>query len=421
VTALAGPGGFDHVIGIEDVCVPYESRTGRVLDEFAMTQHDRFWSEDLARVADLGATGVRYGFPWHRLNPDRHTYRWDWADRVMDRLAELGLAVLLHFVHPLPPPWLAGGIVDPDYERAVGDYAHRLAERYRGRIASYTAVNEPMVTAFYAGEDGYWPPYLTGQEGLLRIIRGLVRGTVATQEAVTTAEGDGAVFLHSESSFRYLSPAPGRYAAEVEFLRHRAFLVEDLLEGRVDDDHPLRGYLRDNGFSDEDVAWCQEHPAPADVLGVNYYPHLTSAIFDPDQAAGRPRPKRDDWTLGLEENLRDTAARYGRPLLVAETGTDGPVQRRLRWLDDSLALVHRLRAEGMDIRGYTWWPLFGGIDWRWWRSTRPEEDFLATGGLYQLARGPDGTYQRRPTALVERFRQHAGGAVPDQPRPATDR
>ena len=61
--------GFRFAVGMEDTFVPHAFPGHRALDEYELTQHYRFWSEDLGLAADAGATAIRYGFPWYRLNP----------------------------------------------------------------------------------------------------------------------------------------------------------------------------------------------------------------------------------------------------------------------------------------------------------------------------------------------------------------
>ncbi len=38
-------------------------------DELEETQHYRWWASDLVRIRDAGITMIRYGIPWHRVNP----------------------------------------------------------------------------------------------------------------------------------------------------------------------------------------------------------------------------------------------------------------------------------------------------------------------------------------------------------------
>jgi beta-glucosidase len=399
--------GFRFAVGIEDTFVPHAFPGHRALDEYELTQHYRFWSEDLGLAADAGATAIRYGFPWYRLNPAPGRFTWDWADRVVDRLDELGLEAIVDLVHYGTPLWLDNGFLNADFPARLAEFAAALAGRYRGRLSAWTPLNEPEITAMHCGEQGIWPPGLTGHDGYVKLVRAIVRGVVAAQRAVAAVSGGRASFVHVEASFRYVGET-GAFAEEVELLRARQFLVQDLLGGRVDDTHPLAAWLRRHGFGDDDLAWSAANQAVPDVLGVNYYPHLTTVEY----RAGEPlpvhrRPRRDDGTAGLEEVLRTLAARDGRPLMVTETSVLGDAGRRLAWLDASLELVAGLRDQGLEIVGYTWWPLFDLVAWDYRDTAGPVGDHLARMGLYDLEVDEIGTMHRRPTAVADRFRSWA--------------
>ena len=79
--------------------------------------------------------------------------------------SETRLKVILDLVHYGTPAWLESSFADPGYPAAVADYAAAVARRYRGNIAAYTPLNEPLVTASFCGMRGVWPPYLSGAEG----------------------------------------------------------------------------------------------------------------------------------------------------------------------------------------------------------------------------------------------------------------
>jgi beta-glucosidase/6-phospho-beta-glucosidase/beta-galactosidase len=399
--------GFRFAVGIEDTFVPHAFPGHRALDEYELTQHYRFWSEDLGLAAAAGAGAIRYGFPWYRLNPAPGRFVWSWADRVVDRLDELGLEAIVDLVHYGTPLWLDNGFLHTDFPARLADYAAALADRYRGRLRLWTPMNEPQITAMHCGEQGIWPPRLTGHDGYVKLVRAIVRGVVAAQRAVAEASGGQAGFVHVEATFRYAG-ATDAFADEVELLRARRYLIQDLLVGRVDDGHRLAGYLRDHGFGDADLAWCAANPAVPDVIGVNYYPHLTTAEYRATEVLPvASRPRRDDWTAGLEEVLRAFAVRYGRPLMVTETSVLGDVPRRLAWLDASMELVAGLRDEGVEIVGYTWWPLFDLVGWEYRDALGPVGEHLVRMGLVDLEADEIGTLQRRATPVLERFRSWA--------------
>jgi beta-glucosidase len=396
--------GFRFAVGIEDTFVPHAFPGHRALDEYELTQHYRFWSEDLGLAAAAGAGAIRYGFPWYRLNPAPGRFAWDWADRVVDRLDSLGLEAIVDLVHYGTPLWLDNAFLHTDFPDRLAEYAAALADRYRDRLTLWTPMNEPQITAMHCGEQGIWPPRLTGHDGYVKLVRAIVRGVVAAQRAVVEASGGRASFVHVEATFRYAG-ATEAFAEEVELLRARQFLIQDLLCGMVDDDHPLAGYLRRHGFGDDDLAWAARNPAHPDVLGVNYYPHLTTAEYRAGEVVPAAlRPRRDDWTAGLEELLRAFAARYRRPLMVTETSVLGGVARRLAWLDASLELVAGLRDRGLEIVGYTWWPLFDLVGWEYRDALGPVGEHLVRMGLYDLAADEIGTLHRRATPVADRFR-----------------
>ena len=388
--------GLRFAVGIEDTFVPQVSPGLRPLDEYELTGHYDRWREDLDLAASSGTSMIRYGIPWYRVNPAPGEWDFSWTDPVLDRLLSLKLAPIVDLMHYGCPLWLEREFANPDYPARVAEYAARFAERYP-TLRFYTPMNEPLLNAMYCGEDGRWPPALTGAGGFVTLAKQLTRGIVQTQRAVGET-ATGPVFVHVEAAFRYRGGP--EHAARIGLLEHRKWLVYDLLFGRVDRDHPLHAYLAENGFSDEDFAFFREHPAEPDILGINYYPHMSTTELLPD---GK---HRSVWsgTEGVEELVRGFYDRYGRPIFWTETSVSGTVEDRLRWLDYSLDLVHRLRSEGLPLVGYTWWPLFSLLDWAYREGEKPPEDYLWHMGMYDLVPDGEGNLLRTETPVVGAFR-----------------
>ena len=78
-------GRFRFAVGIEDTFVPQASVGRRALDEYELTQHYHRWYDDLGLARATGATAIRYGIPWYRVNPEPGRFRFGWLDRVVDR------------------------------------------------------------------------------------------------------------------------------------------------------------------------------------------------------------------------------------------------------------------------------------------------------------------------------------------------
>src|SRR4051794_26897096 len=163
---LAAAGTFAWALGIEDTFIPQLAPGGRVLDEYVLTQHDRFWRDDLRRIADTGCRHLRYGIPWYRVNPAPGEFDWSWTDEVLPYLVqELGIAPILDLVHYGAPTWLDGTFLSPDYPGRVAEYAAAVARRYGSLVRSWTPLNEPLLHAHFAGRTGTWPPHRRGGRG----------------------------------------------------------------------------------------------------------------------------------------------------------------------------------------------------------------------------------------------------------------
>lgn len=432
----AAPEGFVWATGIEDTFVPQTERLGeRVLDEYALTHHYIYWREDLDRAASLGVRAMRYGIPWYKVEPEPGRFEWDWVDRTLEYAAGKGLAIIADLMHYGTPLWLDNQFLNTSYPERVAGYCGEFAHRYRRLLSHYTPLNEPLITMDFCGERGIWPPYLRGHDGTVKVLRSLARGVVLAIEAIREADPK-AVIVNVDAAGEFIADAP-ELEEEAAFRNARAFAATDLIAGKVDGNHELTGWLLRHGMSEADLAWLQGRAVELDVVGVNYYPEYS--VHRVTEQRGVVATERV-WAGvgGLDRSVRAFAERYGRPVAITETSTNGSVEHRLRWLQESLAAIPRLRGEGVPLVGYTWWPLFDMIDWSYRAGARPIEDFiarmgppildlqqiakmvdamkwqslerlpleayLAPMGLYSLEMQFDGTFGRVHTPLVDAYR-----------------
>ncbi|MBW3078478.1 family 1 glycosylhydrolase [Bifidobacterium simiiventris] len=396
-------------LGIEDTFIPQTRPGMRALDEYELTGHYEHWHEDLGLISETGANQVRWGIPWYLVNPEPGVFRFDWLDQVVDRFEELGVDVIVDLMHYGTPLWMDNSFINHDYPQYVAEYAATVAERYRGRLNIWTPLNEPLLNMMYCGQYGYWPPYLTGDDGFVKLFRQITRGMILTQNAIADVDPE-ASFVNVEASFRFGGDRDA-YRDEIEFLEHRRFLVEDTIMGRVDDSHPLAGWLARHGLSDDDLQWYRDHAVMPDVIGVNYYPQVSTVNYvagDPhDGSPYDPMPFRNDGVEGLKEVLTLFSQRYGLPVYLTETCSPGPVEERIRWLHESVAAVDGLRSEGMNLIGYTWWSLFDMMYWVYRDENKPAEHYLAQMGLWDLRANDRHSFDRVRTAAVDVYRQLA--------------
>ncbi|MBD3777826.1 MAG: family 1 glycosylhydrolase [Micrococcales bacterium] len=401
-------GALHFGLGVEDTFVPQSGPGERAIDEYALTDHYAKYASDLQLAVDAGATFLRWGVPWYRVSPAPGQWDWSWVDRVVDRFGELGLRPVIDLLHYGTPLWLDGQFAHPDYPKVVAEYAVAFAERYGDAVTDYTPVNEPMIHALFCGVYGYWPPYLTGDTGLVAMVRSLGEGFVRTQQGVAEVLGDQATFVHVDASMRYAGDVDGEHRDQAARLREQAHLVEDLVTGRVADGHPLLPVLRGGGMDDASLAWFADQAVRPHVMGVNYYPRISTEVFEEGVHHGGgfadPRPTQDAGVAGLVEVLTEAERRHGVPVMLTETSVTAPVADRVAWLHESVAAVRALRALGHRVVGYTWWPVFDMYEWTYRHGTGPRADHLLTMGLWDLVEDGRGGLDRRRTPVADTFR-----------------
>ncbi len=385
--------------GIEDTFITDPHRkTARALDEYALTQHYAKWREDIGLMAQLSVRYARYGIPWHLIEPERDRFDFTWPDQTFELMLELGIQPIVDLVHYGTPPWLVSGFGNPEYPARVAEYAKQIAERYKGRVFWYTPLNEPRITAYYCGRLGWWPPYGRSWRGFVQVMISVCKGIVLTQRALRKVDPE-IVCAHVDATDLYHSLDP-RTDAAAELRQNLVFLALDLVSGRVDDRHPLRGWLLKHRA--EDLDWFLSEPVELDVVGVNLYPMFSDKVVLPTSTGTRVRLR-----YGSADLITRLGAmyyeRYERPIWISETAAVG--RRREAWLRDSLDAVKGLRAGGVPVFGYTWWPLFALVAWGYREKDLAFERYLVQMGLWNLQVAPDGDLRRIPTKLVQSYRQ----------------
>lgn len=396
---------FRWLVGIEDTAIGVPlPRTGRTLDEHALTGHDRHWREDLELVAALGADGLRYGLPWYRVNPAPGVYDWRHADEALEHAAgTLGLQVVVDLVHYGVPTWLEDGFANPAYPDAVATWAGAVARRYGGLVTGLTPLNEPAITAAFCGQYGGWPPFLVGSRGWTTVAVAVALG-IQRSVAAIRAEAPGALVVHVEAAKLVRAAGPA-LAGAAEASRRRAWLPTDLALGMVGQGHPMVGWLLEQGAASGDLTSLAAARPAIDLMGVNFYP----------QYSVRELVRLDDAVVevaggGTADDLVTVLAayaqRYGLPVAVTETSLDGSDEARSDWVRESAAAVLTARARGLDVRGYTWWPLFDFVDWGYATGDAPFEDFQVRSAL------ADGTTTITPMPSPGRGCDATGGVAP---------
>ena len=145
-------------------------------------------------------------------------------------------------------------------------------------------------------------------------------------------------------------------------------------------------------------------------MGLNFYPQWSTQQLYID-AKGRLAYKATEQDgSGFAVLIEDFHKRYDAPIIVTETSAFGSEDLRSDWLKASVKAVKMLREKGVPVLGYTWFPLFTMVDWRYRFGRAPKDQYRMELGLYKLAYEVDRVGEHEPdgprwehTSLIEKF------------------
>ncbi|MGI8409500.1 MAG: family 1 glycosylhydrolase [Pyrinomonadaceae bacterium] len=395
---------FLWAAGIENTFVPQTRPGHRALDEYELMCHYKHWREDLGLAKELGLQAMRWGVPWYKVEPEPNKFDWSWTDEVIPFMVEeLKILPIIDLIHYGCPFWLKKEYANKDYPQYAAHYAAEFANRYKSLIKWYTPLNEPIINSLMCGMRGLWPPYLKGDTGYIRLMLQLAKGIVRTVKAIKAIDPES-IMVHVEATgmTRTVREDLASIAREEE---HRGYLCYDLISGRLTHDHLLFSWLIRNGVAPDARDDLQKNNISLDVIGMNFYPQWSTKQLYIDKRGKLAFRETEPEGDGFADLIRQYYNRYQVPVMITETSAVGSDEIREKWLESSVLMIKNLRGEGVPVIGYTWFPLFTMIDWRYRFSQEPLENFYLELGLYRLNREGNGM-RWIETPLVDKIKSY---------------
>ncbi|KPW26022.1 beta-glucosidase [Pseudomonas cannabina] len=320
-------------------CASHRRRDGVRLDLLHSTAHDRWAGEDYAAMAACGIRTVRDGLRWHLIETSPYHYDWSSFLPMLRAARRQGTQVIWDLCHYGLPDDI--DIWRPQFVERFAHFAAAVAQLIKdeGETAPfYSPINEISFWSWAGGEVAYFNPCATNRA--MELKQQLVRASIAAIEAIREVEPN-ARFIQAEPLIHVV--AASRRSSDIEAAeryRRAQFEAWDLLSGRL---WPGLG----------------GQPDYLDLLGVNFYPHnqwvLNGGRLTPDEPEYRP----------FRGMLRELSTRYGKPLLISETGAEG--DQRLPWLRYVSEEVSKAMINGVPIEGMCWYPI---LDYPGWDDNR---------------------------------------------------
>ena len=377
---------FAFATGIECSNPVVTGKTGGDVrrDQLAECRHYECFKEDFKLTRDLGLKFLRYGLPYHLVNPQRGVYDWSFTDEAMREMRRLGIVPILDLLHFGVPGWL-GDFQNPELPVAFAEYAGAVAARYPW-VRGYTPVNEIYIAARASAKDGVWNERLKTDAGFVTALKHLAAANILATKTIARTRPD-LIVVQSESAeyVHHISPHPSH---AVKFDNKLRFLALDLLYRKVPD-ADIMLYLLDCGFTREEFDWFMLNDAAGyQIMGNDYYGRNEHLLL-PD---GNILQGED--VLGWYLITKRYYHRYYRPVMHTETNVFDE-REAPRWLWKQWANVLRMRRDGVPVMGFTWYSLTDQIDWD--TSLVEQNNRVNACGLFDL--------ERRPRPVAAAYRQ----------------
>jgi len=317
-------------------CSSHRNNRGKRLDLVASTRHDEFAEADYIRLMEIGIETARDGVRWHLIEKEPFRYDFSSLENQVSASRKTGVRVIWDYFHYGFPNDL--DIFTPEFiDRFVkfSAAATQYLQTELGNNLFVCPVNEISFFSWIAGEVGSFYPNKKkrGDELKRQLVRTAIRSIDEIRSICPTVR-----ILFTDPAIHVVPKDDSRSAKRgAENYRLAQFDAFDMLTGTKEPE--LGG-----------------DPKYLDLVGLNYYFHNQWR-----------HPSRRKIPLGHQAYrpfhaiLREFAVRYGRPIVIAETGIED--DKRPEWLRYVCEQTQNTITEGTQIEGMCLDPIVNHPGW----------------------------------------------------------
>lgn len=349
------------------------------------------YATDLDLIQGMGIKNFRFSVAWSRVLPNGigkvNTKGLDFYDRLIDGCLERGINPWLTLYHWDLPFALErkGGWQNRDVVNWFTEYIALCEHKYSDRVKNWMILNEP--TAFTAL--GYFMGiHAPGKKGIKNFLPTMHHASMAQAEGGRVLkELNGKLTVGTTFSFSHIESRSAKQKdrkaqQKVDALLNRLYLEPllglgyplDKLEGlREVEKYILEGDMERLAF-DFDFIGVQNYGR--EVVAHSYLTPIVRArlISAKKRKKERTAMNWEYYPEGIYQVLK-SLGKYENipPIIITESGValhdelteEGSVhdQRRIEYLQRSIASVERAKKEGVNVGGYFVWSLTDNFEW----------------------------------------------------------
>ena len=318
---------------------PCEEPSGDAIDQLHL------YDSDIALCAALGFDNYRFSIEWSRIEPEPGEFSLAALDHYRRLLASChahGIEPVVTFHHFTTPRWVAaqGGWHTASTVDLFLRFAERAVAHLGDLIGTACTINEPNIVSFIGYQMALFPPGVTDDAQFEAANANFIEAHRRVVPILKAGPGDFPVGLTLSMADYQAVPADNADAIARRD-RIRAISEDQFLDIVGNDD----------------------------FLGVQVYSRTrvgAKSVLGPEEGVRTLPMGYEFWPDSLAACLRRAWDYTGGsvPLLITENGigtNDDP--QRIEYVHQALEGVLGCIAEGIDVRGYTYWSLMDNFEW----------------------------------------------------------
>ncbi|MEG3897083.1 beta-glucosidase [Microcoleus sp. SVA1_B6] len=316
-------------------CSTHRVQSGKRLDVTAATGHDKFAVADYQRLQDQGIYTVREGLRWHLIEQSPGKYDFSSSLPIIRAARDMKMQVIWDLFHYGWPDDI--DIFSPEFVSRFANMVRAFMEvltEETDQTPFVTPVNEISFIAWAGGEVAYINPFAKGRGDELKTQ--LIKAAIAAIESVWEVNPNTRIVQIDPVINIIADPDKPEDRDAAEGYRLSQYQAWDMLAGR---------FRPELGGKEKYL----------DIIGLNYY--------DRNQWIHNEEPMKytDPLYRPFSELLREVFERYGRPLFIAETGTEDDF--RPVWFNYVCTEVAAAMQAGVPIDGVCLYPIVNHPGW----------------------------------------------------------
>jgi len=318
---------------------PCEEPSGDACDQ--LNRYD----SDIALCAALGFDNYRFSIEWSRIEPEPGEFSiaaLDHYRRVLAPCHAHGIEPVVTFHHFTTPRWVVaeGGWHTASTVDRFLRFAEKSVNHLGDLIGTACTINEPNIVSFVGYQMGFFPPGSTDDAEFAAANANFIDAHQRVVPVLKGGPGDFPVGLTlSMADYQAVPPDDGDAIARRDHVRA---VSEDQFLDIVRDDDFLGVQVYSRTRVGANSVLGGEEGVPTLPMGYEFWPESLGACLR----------RAWDYTGGSV------------PLLVTENGigtNDDP--QRIEYVQRALEGVLACIADGVDVRGYTYWSLMDNFEW----------------------------------------------------------